>query len=104
MEGGVPPIPFHGASCALPSWVPLRGLLVYATAVLEIAIAIGLVIPALGKAAGYAAAAVLVLFFPANVYVAFTHAPTGGHAWTCLFVDPGPAAPQSSLGHPQRTL
>jgi uncharacterized membrane protein len=65
----------------LPSWVPLRGLLVYATGVLEIAIAVGLVIPALRKAAGYAAAAVLVLFFPANVYAAFTHAPMGGHAW-----------------------
>ena len=40
-----------------------------------------------GAAAGAApardvpAAAVLVAFFPANVYAAFQHAPMGGHAW-----------------------
>ena len=27
------------------------------------------------------AAAVLVLFFPANIYAAINHIPMGGHAW-----------------------
>jgi len=65
----------------LPAWVPGRILLVHATGVLEFAIAAGLLFPACRKLAGYAAAAVLVLFFPANVYAAIHHVPMGGHAW-----------------------
>lgn len=65
----------------LPPWVPLRTLLVYATGVLEFAIAAAFFHPRTRKAAAWAAVAVLVLFFPANVYAAFTRAPVGGSEW-----------------------
>ncbi|MBE7369013.1 DoxX family protein [Ramlibacter pallidus] len=65
----------------LPAWVPAREALVYATGVLEIAIAIALFFRRSRTAAAWAAAAALVAFFPANVYAAFAHAPMGGHAW-----------------------
>jgi uncharacterized membrane protein len=65
----------------LPPWVPAREALVLATGVLEIAIALALFSPRWRRAAGWAAAAVLVAFFPANIYAAFQHAPMGGHAW-----------------------
>lgn len=65
----------------LPPWVPQRLALVHATGVLEIAIAIGLFTRRWRTAAAFAAAAVLVAFFPANVYAALQHAPMGGHAW-----------------------
>jgi uncharacterized membrane protein len=48
---------------------------------LELAIAAGFLIPRYRRLAGWAAAAVLVLFFPANVYAAMNHVPMGGHAW-----------------------
>jgi uncharacterized membrane protein len=54
---------------------------VLATGVLEIAIALALFSPRWRRAAGWAAAAVLVAFFPTNIYAAFQHAPMGGHAW-----------------------
>jgi uncharacterized membrane protein len=65
----------------LPPWVPAREALVLATGVLEIAIALALFSPRWRRAAGWAAAAVLVAFFPTNIYAAFQHAPMGGHAW-----------------------
>jgi uncharacterized membrane protein len=65
----------------LPAWVPQRELLVFLTGLLEIAIALGLFVPRLRAVAGLSAAAVLVLFFPANIYAALNHVPMGGHAW-----------------------
>jgi uncharacterized membrane protein len=65
----------------LPPWVPARVPLVYATGVLELAIAAGFFVPRARRLAGWAAAAVLVLFLPANVYAALNHVPMGGHAW-----------------------
>jgi uncharacterized membrane protein len=65
----------------LPSWVPQRELLVYATGVLEIAIALAMFFRRTRLAAGWAAIAVLVAFFPANVYAALQQVPMGGHAW-----------------------
>jgi len=38
------------------------------------------------RAAGWAAAAVLVLFFPANIYAAFAQAPMGAHAWGPVYL------------------
>ena len=32
------------------------------------------------------AAAVLVLFFPANIYAAMNHIPVGGHAWGPVYL------------------
>jgi uncharacterized membrane protein len=65
----------------LPPWVPARLPLVWATGALEIAIALACFVPATRRAAAWAAVAVLVLFFPANLYAAWVHAPMGGHAW-----------------------
>ena len=62
----------------LPEFVPLRHELVWLTGIAEIAIA--LVLPATRRLAAGAALAVLVLFFPANVYGALTAADYGGHA------------------------
>jgi uncharacterized membrane protein len=65
----------------LPPWVPARELLVYATGVLEIAIALALFRHRSRAAGAWAAILVLVAFFPANVYAALQHVPMGGHAW-----------------------
>jgi uncharacterized membrane protein len=65
----------------LPPWVPAPVALVYLTGVLEFAIAIALILPDTRRQAGWIAAVVLVLFFPANIYAAVNHVPMGGHAW-----------------------
>jgi len=65
----------------LPPWVPARVPLVVLTGVLELAIAIGFFLPETRRSAGWMTAAVLVLFFPANIYAAMNHVPMGGHAW-----------------------
>jgi uncharacterized membrane protein len=70
----------------LPPWVPAREALVHATGVLEIAIGLALFSPRWRRAAGWAATAVLVAFFPANIYAAFQHAPMGGHAWGPVYL------------------
>jgi uncharacterized membrane protein len=70
----------------LPDFVPFRVPLVYLTGFLEFAIAAGFFVPATRRLAGWAAAAVLVLFFPANIYAAFAHVPMGGHAWGPVYL------------------
>jgi uncharacterized membrane protein len=64
----------------IPAFVPLRRELVWLTGLAEIVIALGLAVRATRKLAAGAALAVLVLFFPANVYGALTAAEYGGHA------------------------
>jgi uncharacterized membrane protein len=70
----------------LPPWVPAPVVLVYFTGVLEFALAIGFFIPETRRSAGWMAAAVLVLFFPANIYAAMNHIPMGGHAWGPVYL------------------
>lgn len=70
----------------LPPWVPERTLLVYATGVLELAIAIGFFVPRARRLAGWHAAVALVAFFPANIYAAVNHAPMGGHVWGPVYL------------------
>ena len=70
----------------LPPFVPLRPALVYLTGVLEIALALGIALPATRRVAGLAAMATLILFFPANVYAAFAHVDVGGHAWGPVYL------------------
>ena len=70
----------------LPPWVPERTFLVYVTGVLEFAIAAGFLMPRTSRLTGWAAAAALVLFFPANIYAAFNHVPMGGHAWGPIYL------------------
>jgi uncharacterized membrane protein len=70
----------------LPPWVPERLLLVHASGILEFAIALGFFIPRLRRVTGFAAAAVLVSFFPLNIYAALNHVPMGGHAWGPVYL------------------
>ncbi len=70
----------------LPPFVPGRVPLVYLTGLLEIALALGLALPATRRLAGLAAIAILVLFFPANVYAAFAQVGMGGHAWGPVYL------------------
>jgi uncharacterized membrane protein len=71
-----------GAMAAmLPPFVPARVPLIYLTGVWEIALALGIAVPATRRLAGLAAIATLVLFFPANVYAALAQVGMGGHAW-----------------------
>ena|SRR5688572_27443996 len=65
----------------LPDWVPAREPLVLLTGVLEWGLALGFFIPETRRSAGWMALAVLVAFFPANVYAAVNFVPMGGHAW-----------------------
>ena len=70
----------------LPPWVPQREWLVYATGLLEIAIALTLFFPRTRSLGAWAAASVLVAFFPVNVYAALQHVPMGGHAWGPVYL------------------
>jgi uncharacterized membrane protein len=70
----------------LPPFVPARVPLIYLTGLLEIALALGIARPATRRLAGLAAIAVLVLFFPANVYAAFAQVGMGGHAWGPVYL------------------
>ena len=65
----------------LPDIVPARRQIILATGVLEFAIAIGFLVPATRRPAGLAAIAILIGFFPANIYAALNHTGMGGHAW-----------------------
>jgi len=62
----------------LPDWVPARIVLIYATGVLEVVLAIGLWIPGLMQMVGFAIALMLVAFLPANIYAALNSLPYGG--------------------------
>ena len=70
----------------LPSWVPAREALVHLTGLLEIAIAMALFFRRSRLAGAWAAAIVLVAFFPANVYAALQHVPMGGHSWGPVYL------------------
>src|SRR3546814_15058192 len=54
----------------LPPWVPYRPLIIYGTGLLELGIAAALFTSQWRQWGGLAAPAVLILFFPANVYAA----------------------------------
>lgn len=64
----------------LPTWLPGRIGIIYATGLLEIAGAIGLLMPRLSRAAGVCLIAFLVLIFPANIHAALNRVEMGGHA------------------------
>jgi uncharacterized membrane protein len=68
----------------LPTWVPGRKSIIYITGVLEIAGAIGLLIPQFTWLAGICLIAFLVLVLPSNIYAAVNRVGMGGH-------DQGPA-------------
>ncbi len=70
----------------LPPWVPYRLTLVYLTGMLELIVAIALFIPRWQTHAAAAAAAILVVFFPANIYSALNHVGLGGHQWGPVYL------------------
>lgn len=65
----------------LPSWVPFRLTLIYATGVLALMVGIALFLPRHQKNAVLVAVVLLIGFFPANVYAAFNSVGLGGHLW-----------------------
>jgi uncharacterized membrane protein len=70
----------------LPPWVPARVPIIYLTGILEFGIAIGFLFEKFRYPTGWVAAAVLVLFFPGNIYAAINHIPMGGHAWGPVYL------------------
>ena len=70
----------------IPAPLPNDLWLIYLTGVLEIAGAIGLLIPRTRKLAGVCLAVYLVAVFPANVYAALNEVPIRGEAPTPLWV------------------
>ena len=65
----------------LPSWVPYRLLIIYATGVLELVVGIALFIPKFQNSAAKSAIVIFVVFFPANIYAALNATGLGGHQW-----------------------
>ncbi len=70
----------------IPAPLPNDLWVIYLTGVLEIAGAIGLLIPRTRKLAGVCLALYLVAVFPANVYAALSEVPIRGEAPTPLWV------------------
>lgn len=70
----------------LPPFVPFARPLILATGLLEFAIALGILHPASRRLAGLTAIAVLIAFFPANVYAAITQTGMGGHVWGPVYL------------------
>lgn len=70
----------------LPAWVSARVLIVNLSGVLEFVIALGFFLPRTRRLSGWIAIAVLVMFFPANIYAAINHVPFGGHAWGPVYL------------------
>jgi uncharacterized membrane protein len=64
----------------LPSWVPMRVPIIYATGFLELAIAAALLVPRWSRPTGIFLILYLIAIFPSNVYAAFRRVPMGGHA------------------------
>jgi uncharacterized membrane protein len=70
----------------LPVWVPYRTPVIYLTGVLEWSLAIVLLVPASRHTAGWACIAILILFFPANIYAALNGVGMGGHQWGPIYL------------------
>ncbi|WDS35247.1 hypothetical protein [Pseudoxanthomonas sp.] len=63
----------------LPGWVPQRRLVIYTTGLLEALTAVSLFTKQWRRIGGIAAAVMLVLFLPANIYAAVHHVGVGEH-------------------------
>ncbi len=62
----------------LPGLVPLRELVVVATGLLEVALALAVLHSKSARLAGLAIIAMLIGFLPANIYAALNYIPFGG--------------------------
>lgn len=63
----------EGMAMMIPASLPLRVELVYFTGIIEIAAAVGLLLPSLRKTTGWLLILFLVLVLPANIYGALHH-------------------------------
>lgn len=63
----------------IPSWVPVRNLVVLISGLFELVLALGILIPSSFHVAAFAAIAFLVLATPLNVYSALNRVSFGGH-------------------------
>lgn len=79
-------MPSHDDLTAMvPAFVPFADFAVYATGVLELAGAVGLVVTATRRWAGLGLAALLVIMIPANIHAALNDIPLNGEAATPLW-------------------
>jgi uncharacterized membrane protein len=62
-----------GMAMMLPSFVPQRGMVIYATGVLEFAAAAGILLPGFRVKAGWLLIIFFILLLPANIYAAMNH-------------------------------
>ncbi|WP_232732352.1 hypothetical protein [Pseudoalteromonas spongiae] len=76
----------HGMVEMLPSWVPLRLQLVYATGLLEFAVGIALFTAKYRELAAKLAIVIFIVFFPANIYAAINSIGLGGHQWGPIYL------------------
>ncbi|GAA5076858.1 putative membrane protein [Thermocatellispora tengchongensis] len=79
-------MPNHADMVAMvPPFVPFAAAVVYLTGVLELAGAVGLVLPATRRAAGVCLALLFVLMLPANIHAALAGVTLGGEAASPLW-------------------
>jgi uncharacterized membrane protein len=76
----------EGMAQMLPPWVPARVLLIYATGILEFAIAAGFILRKCRRLTGWIAVAFLMAVFPSNIHAAMNHVPMGGHVWGLVYL------------------
>lgn len=62
----------------MPPYIPAHLPLVYISGVAEVAGGVGVLFPALRRAAGYGLVALLIAVFPANIHMAVNHIPFPG--------------------------
>ncbi len=70
----------------LPEFIPARRPLVYATGLLEAGLALTLLPKRTRRYAGLGCIAILVLFFPGNIYAAIHSVGPGGHQWGPVYL------------------
>lgn len=82
VPGTVTFMPNHDDLVAMvPPVVPFPGFVIYATGVLELAGAAGLVLTSTRRAAGLCLALLFVLLLPANIYAAVAEVPDASPLW-----------------------
>jgi uncharacterized membrane protein len=70
----------------LPEFIPVRRPLVYATGLLEAGLALALLLKHTRAYAGLGCIAVLILFFPGNIYAAINGVGPGRHQWGSVYL------------------